>query len=65
MESSPKIDNIENSELASDKSITSDLAVILCTKNSSSTIENMLINIKKSKFNPDIWLLMVFLQMIQ
>lgn len=54
MEYSPKIDNIENSELASDKSITSDLAVILCTKNSSSTIENMLINIKKSKFNPDI-----------
>ncbi|MDX1373195.1 MAG: glycosyltransferase [Nitrososphaeraceae archaeon] len=54
MEPSSKKTNIENSGLVSDKSINSDLAVILCTKNSGTTIENILINIKKSYFKPDI-----------
>jgi glucosyl-3-phosphoglycerate synthase len=49
-----KNDIVKKSEDDSPKPGSSDLVVILCTKNSSTTIENILINIKKSNFEPDI-----------
>ncbi|MFB5599574.1 MAG: glycosyltransferase [Nitrososphaeraceae archaeon] len=54
MENVSKQDVIQKSDLVSPKLHTSDLVVILCTKNSSSTIENLLVNIKRSNLNPDI-----------
>ena len=55
MENSSK-DNTSNNEPKNTSSVhnCSDLAVIVCTKNSGSTIKNLLLNIKQSYFKPDI-----------
>ncbi len=55
MENSTK-DNTSNTEPKNTSSVhnCSDLAVIVCTKNSGSTIKNLLLNIKLSYFKPDI-----------
>ena len=45
---------VKGSEYNSSNPTSSNLAVILCTKNSGSTIERTLWNIKQSYFKPDI-----------
>ena len=53
MENSSK-NNTYNHKNNSSPHNSSELAVIVCTKNSGSTIKNLLLNIKQSSFKPDI-----------
>ena len=54
MNESLEDNTLKGSEYDSFELSSPDLAVILCTKNSGSTIENVLINVKSSSFKPDI-----------
>jgi len=54
MSESLENNTVKGSEYDSFELSSPDLAIILCTKNSGSTIENVLINVKSSSFKPDI-----------